>query len=169
MTEPVKRALKPQERYNPLIKPTDNDWIAAHEQFKDLLDQPTIRIQQILDEHFTPHERKLFMPATEPRSLRDCQEDNTRRYRALIAGRFKTSRPSLATKFTLLYFGLPVEPIMSQLIEHAKTDFDVDDWDELYDVEVRPPLHFLTAHDKRNYGHDHMRGQRSTLACPTGC
>ncbi|KAK2023199.1 hypothetical protein LX32DRAFT_628510 [Colletotrichum zoysiae] len=158
MAELEMEALEPQERYNALIKPTDDEWIRVYDRFKDLLAQPTLRTEQVLKSYFTEYERKLFMPATEPLSLRNCQEDNTRRYKSLVAGRFKKFHLSLATKFTMLYFGLPVEPILSELVESAKPDFDVEDGDELYEVEVRPPLHFLTAHDQRNYGHDHMRG-----------
>lgn len=149
---------EPQERYNALIKPSDDDWKAVHDNFKDLLAQPTLRTEDILSLYFTTQERKLFLTATEPRSLRDCQEGNTRRYWSLIAGRFKDCHLSFATKLTMLYFGLPVEPIMSALFRYAKPDFDVDDGDEMCDVEIRPPLHFLTAHNHRNYGHDHMRG-----------
>ncbi|OHF04647.1 hypothetical protein CORC01_00118 [Colletotrichum orchidophilum] len=169
MSRSAKKATVPQERYNPLIKPTDEAWIAALNQFKELLSLPTLRTEQVLEEYFTPHERKLFMPATEPRSLRDCQEDYTRRYRNLVTSRFKGCQPSLAMKFTMLYFGLPVEPVLSELVQFAKPDFDVDDWDELCNTEVRPPLHFLTAHDQRNFGYDHMRGreaQYSTIPVP---
>ncbi|KAK1455915.1 hypothetical protein CMEL01_04675 [Colletotrichum melonis] len=59
----------------------------------------------------------------------------------------------------MLYFGLPVEPILSELTRFSKPDFDVDDWDELCTAEVRPPLHFLTAYDQRNFGYDYMRGK----------
>ncbi|GKT41371.1 uncharacterized protein ColSpa_01552 [Colletotrichum spaethianum] len=135
MTESEKGSPEPRERYNALIKPTDDDWITVHDKFKDLLAQPTLRTEQILKSCFTAHERKLFMPATEPLSLRNCQEDNSRRYRSLISGRFKSCHLSMATKFAMLYFGLPVEPILSELVESAKPDFDVDDWDVLYDVE----------------------------------
>ncbi|KAK2055169.1 hypothetical protein LY76DRAFT_637968 [Colletotrichum caudatum] len=163
MAELEREALEPQERYNALIKPTDDEWIRVYDIFKDLLAQPTLRTEQVLKSYFTEYERKLFMPATEPLSLRNCQEDNTRRYKILVAGRFKSFHLSLATKFTMLYFGLPVEPILSELVESAKPDFDVEDGDELYEVEVRPPLHFLTAHDQRNYGHDHMRVPASQM------
>ncbi|TKW56661.1 hypothetical protein CTA1_13118 [Colletotrichum tanaceti] len=169
MAESKQVIPEPQERYNALIKPSDDDWKAVHDKFNDLVAQPTLRTEDILSLYFTAQERKLFLAATEPRSLRDCQESNTRRYRSLIGGRFKDCHLSFATKLTMLYFGLPVEPIMSELFQYAKPDFDVDDGDEMCDVEVRPPLHFLTAHDHRNYGHDHMRGAEApftTLPVP---
>ncbi|KAK1725494.1 uncharacterized protein BDZ83DRAFT_576484 [Colletotrichum acutatum] len=159
MSEPNKKILEPQKRYNPLIRPTDEDWDTIHGHFKGLLSLPTTRMGQVLEDYFTSHERKLFMPATEPRSLRDCQEDSARRYQSLISNRFKKCHPSLAMKFTMLYFGLPVEPVLSELTRFMKPDFDVDDWDELCTAEVRPPLHFLTAHDQRNFGYDYMRGK----------
>ncbi|KAI8288426.1 Protein piccolo [Colletotrichum sp. SAR11_240] len=158
MSDLNKLVLDPTKRYNPLIKPTDAAWKEVEYTFRRMLDRPTLTIKQVLDDHFTPHERKLFLPAVEPRSLRECQEDSTRRYRALLAGRFKGHFPSLATKFAMLYFGLPVEPALSQFAQLSKPSFEIDDWEQLHEAEVSPPLHFLTAHDRRNFGYDHLRG-----------
>ncbi|KAF6811331.1 hypothetical protein CSOJ01_05760 [Colletotrichum sojae] len=162
MADSLKKGGDPRDRYNPLIKPSDEAWEKIEKQFRALLEQPTISVDKILSEYFTDHERKLFLPATEPRSLRNTQETNTKRYEALLAGRFRGHRVSLAVKFTMLYFGLPVEPVLAGLFNYVKPDFDVDDWDELREVEVQPPLHFLTAHDHRNYGLDHMKGREGT-------
>lgn len=158
MSDLNKLVPDPTKRYNPLIKPTDAAWKEVEYTFRRMLDRPTVTIKQVLDNHFTPHERKLFLPAVEPRSLRECQEDSTRRYRALLAGRFKGHFPSLATKFAMLYFGLPVEPALSQFAQLSKPSFEIDDWEQLHEAEVSPPLHFLTAHDRRNFGYDHLRG-----------
>ncbi|UQC88926.1 uncharacterized protein CLUP02_14453 [Colletotrichum lupini] len=68
----------------------------------------------------------------------------------------------------MLYFGLPVEPILSELTRFSKPDFDVDDWDELCTAEVRPPLHFLTAYDQRNFGYDYMRASQMPDATGEG-
>ncbi|KAF9869668.1 hypothetical protein CkaCkLH20_12855 [Colletotrichum karsti] len=166
----TRRSMRPPtDRYSPLIRPTDEAWKTIEDEFKSILSDPTVRIQQILDDHFTDHEKKLFLPATQPRSLRECQEDNTERYHALFQGRFKGHPLSLATKFTMLYFGLPVEPVLSHLFGQGKPTFDVDDWEDLHEAEVCPPLHFLTAHDRRNFGHDNMRGTEahySTIPVP---
>ncbi|KAF6831472.1 hypothetical protein CPLU01_06757 [Colletotrichum plurivorum] len=164
MADSLKKGGDPRDRYNPLIKPSDEAWEKIEKQFRALLEQPTISVDKILSEYFTDHERKLFLPATEPRSLRNTQETNTKRYEALLAGRFRGHRVSLAVKFTMLYFGLPVEPVLAGLFNYVKPAFDVDDWDELREVEVQPPLHFLTAHDHRNYGLDHMKGREGTYS-----
>ncbi|KAF4812213.1 Protein piccolo [Colletotrichum tropicale] len=169
MSDLNKLVPDPTKRYNPLIKPTDAAWKEVEYTFRRMLDRPTLTIKQVLDDHFTPHERKLFLPAVEPRSLRECQEDSTRRYRALLAGRFKGHFPSLATKFAMLYFGLPVEPALSQFAQLSKPSFEIDDWQQLHEAEVSPPLHFLTAHDRRNFGYDHLRGTEapySTIPVP---
>ncbi|KAI8175876.1 Protein piccolo [Colletotrichum sp. SAR 10_75] len=169
MSDLNKLVPDPTKRYNPLIKPTDAAWKEVEYTFRRMLDRPTLTIKQVLDDHFTPHERKLFLPAVEPRSLRECQEDSTRRYRALLAGRFKGHFPSLATKFAMLYFGLPVEPALSQFAQLSKPSFEIDDWEQLHEAEVSPPLHFLTAHDRRNFGYDHLRGTEapySTIPVP---
>ncbi|KAF5519583.1 Protein piccolo [Colletotrichum aenigma] len=170
MSDLNKLVPDPTKRYNPLIKPTDAAWKEVEYTFRRMLDRPTLTIKQVLDDHFTPHERKLFLPAVEPRSLRECQEDSTRRYRALLAGRFKGHFPSLATKFAMLYFGLPVEPALSQFAQLSKPSFEIDDWEQLHEAEVSPPLHFLTAHDRRNFGYDHLRGTEapySTIPVPS--
>ncbi|KAI8311930.1 Protein piccolo [Colletotrichum sp. SAR11_59] len=169
MSDLNKLVLDPTKRYNPLIKPTDAAWKEVEYTFRRMLDRPTLTIKQVLDDHFTLHERKLFLPAVEPRSLRECQEDSTRRYRALLAGRFKGHFPSLATKFAMLYFGLPVEPALSQFAQLSKPSFEIDDWEQLHEAQVSPPLHFLTAHDRRNFGYDHLRGTEapySTIPVP---
>ncbi|KAK2731350.1 hypothetical protein CKAH01_08998 [Colletotrichum kahawae] len=169
MSDSGKLELDPTKRYNPLIKPTDAAWKEVEHTFRRMLDRPTLTIKEVLDDHFTPHERKLFLPAVEPPSLRECQEDSTKRYRALLVGRFKGHPPSLAIKFAMLYFGLPVEPALSQFAQLSKPSFEIDDWEQLHEAEVSPPLHFLTAHDRRNFGYDHLRGTEapySTIPVP---
>ncbi|TDZ34542.1 hypothetical protein C8035_v010842 [Colletotrichum spinosum] len=165
MPEPSAMVIGPLERYNPLIKPTDESWAAVVDKFRRLLARPSVRVQDILDDHFTPHERNLFLPASEPPSLRDCQRDNTKRYEALLGGRFKGHVPTLASKFAMLYFGLPVEPILSEYSSLSTSGPDFDDGDDVHHVEARPPLHFLTAHDRRNFGHDSMKGQKPPGQC----
>ncbi|KAM0279182.1 hypothetical protein ACHAQH_004726 [Verticillium albo-atrum] len=159
----------PETRHNSLITPSDPKFKAIEEEFRAYLADPRVAIGEVLDKYFTPHETKLFLPAAEPSSLVEIQDENTDRYRDLIRCRFQGHPLSLATKFTMLYFGLPIEPALSRLFDAQRPRFEVPDDDTLQEVTARPPLHFLTAHDQRNYGYDYRRGREakfSTIPVP---
>lgn len=159
----------PHERYNPLIRPSDEQWKLIERDFDTLLENLRVTIGQVLKEYFTEHEGKLFLPTVEPVSLVNLQTEHKKRYRALLAGRFKDHRLTLGTKFTMLYFGLPVEPAISGLLDPARYLVDAPDDEGLREIQAQPPLHFLTAHDQRNFGFDSRRGKVapfSTLPVP---
>jgi hypothetical protein len=143
---PVKR------RRNALILPTDDDWKQVENFFIKILRIPAVTTGAILSTYFDDHDRTIFVPVTSPASLVDVQEDHTRRYRINLATRFRGHTVTLATKFSMLYFGLPVEPLMSQLFDPVRNMVEEADDSGLEGALVRPPLHFLTAHDQRNFG-----------------
>ncbi|KAK7424012.1 hypothetical protein QQZ08_008836 [Neonectria magnoliae] len=148
-------------RRNLLIKPTDADWQLAHERFASLLGPSSeITIKQLLKLTFTRHEARMFLPSDRP-DIRSIQESNTERFHKLRSGRFSTVDDSLATKLTMMYFGLPVEPMVSPLDELAKEMKQKPSEGPLYNVA--PPLHFLTAHNHRNWGNDGLRGQEAPI------
>ncbi|KAK7417823.1 hypothetical protein QQX98_004297 [Neonectria punicea] len=148
-------------RRNLLIKPTDADWQLAHEKFTSLLDPSSkMTINQLLKLTFTSHEARMFVPSDRP-DTRSIQESNTERFHKLRSGRFSAVDDSLATKLTMMYFGLPVEPMASPLDELAKETKQKPSEGPLYNVT--PPLHFLTAHNHRNWGNDGLRGQEAPI------
>ncbi|KAF4983523.1 hypothetical protein FZEAL_1058 [Fusarium zealandicum] len=139
-------------RFNPAIAPKDSEWKSVYGEFTELLDSSKT-INQIMSEYFTHHEARLFFPSDRA-DLKKLQDDNTERYNALLAGRLKGVDRSLASKLTMLYFGLPIEPMENPLDDLAM-DLGLKEPDHpRYNVE--PPLHFLTAHDSRNWGKESL-------------
>jgi hypothetical protein len=120
-------------------------------------------VEAILNRYFSAHERLLFTPATSTPSLVKLQKDDAWRYRQLLGDRFASAKnePPLALELTLLYFGLPVEPMLKDVFIAQQMELELDDLDDVEEYEVRPPLHFLTAYDKRSWGRDALKGRYS--------
>ncbi|KAM0262125.1 hypothetical protein ACHAQJ_001867 [Trichoderma viride] len=145
-----------QERIDLAVSLSDRKWIDAHQMFQRLLTDTDMTIGQILSSNFTQHEAHLFI-LSQSKILKAIQEDNTRRFHVILQGRFRGATPDMTTKLTMLYLGLPIEPI----------DFSLADL--TYKMEIRkpeppryavnPPLHFLTAHKERNWGNEILIGE----------
>lgn len=142
-------------RFNPAIGPNDTAWKKQYQRFRGLLALPKKTIQQILMENFTQHEARMFVQADRD-DLKAIERRNTDRYYRLLEGRFSTVKKNLATKMTMMYFGLPVEPMISPLDALHMEIEPREPEGQLYDVV--PPLHFLTAHEHRNWGKDALKG-----------
>ncbi|KAH7140125.1 hypothetical protein B0J13DRAFT_637460 [Dactylonectria estremocensis] len=161
--EPVLEYVMPEiaaKRMNPAIKPTDPRWREVHDKFALLLEDKNKTIQQILAENFTRHETRLFVPSDRP-EIKELHNWHAARYKVLREGRFKAVEPTLSVKLTMLYFGVPVEPMDSPLDEMAAF---LDSREPVGPVfEVAPPLHFLTAHKHRNWGDDALRAREDRI------
>lgn len=158
ITIPVKR------RSDPFILPTDDDWIQVEDAFKKMLRDPRVTTGAILNRFFDDYDQRIFMPVVSPPTQVDVQKDHTMRYNTLLATRFKEHALCLATKFAMLYFRLPVEPLMAQLFDPMRHIVEETDESGLEAVTVRPPLHFLTAHDQRNFGLEAKRGREAAFS-----
>ncbi|KAK7732495.1 hypothetical protein SLS53_008500 [Cytospora paraplurivora] len=157
-------------RWRPEIKPTDSDFINKKHDFeKDVSAASGLSIDDVLRKHFSRYEiRKLNNYADKKREthLYAIQREETVTYKNLLkteAWRAEGERPSLSTKLTMAYFGLPVEPMtMSDLFPGLKPGFldDVDDQDAasepdgIFVPEDKRPLRFLNHYDKRGWGKD---------------
>ncbi|KAH6609073.1 hypothetical protein Trco_002419 [Trichoderma cornu-damae] len=145
-----------QERIDIAVSPKDRKWIETHQAFHKLLADTEMTIGQILSANFTQHETHLFI-LSQSAVLRTIQEDNTRRFYSLLQGRFQGVTPDIPSKLTMLYFGLPIEPMdfplaaMNSAIEIRKP--------EPPRYAADPPLHFLTAHKERNWGDEALMGE----------
>ncbi|KAL9949115.1 hypothetical protein D7B24_008396 [Verticillium nonalfalfae] len=159
--EPNIPQVAPENRYNALILPSDALYKQIEDEFKFHLADPRVAVGDVLDKYFTPHEAKLFLPIAESTSLVQIQDENTQRYRDILRTRFRGHPLSLASKFAMLYFGLPIEPAISHLFDAQRPRLDLLDDNTTEGGMARPPLHFLTAHDRRNYGYDHRRGREA--------
>ncbi|EGY15581.1 uncharacterized protein VDAG_06745 [Verticillium dahliae VdLs.17] len=159
--EPNIPRVPPENRYNALILPSDAQYTQIEDEFRLHLADPRVAVGDVLNKYFTPHEAKLFLPNPESTSLVQIQDENTQRYRDILRTRFRGHPLSLASKFAMLYFGLPIEPAISHLFDAQRPRFDLLDDNATEGGTARPPLHFLTAHDQRNYGYDHRRGREA--------
>ncbi|KAM5350626.1 hypothetical protein ACJ41O_007131 [Fusarium nematophilum] len=146
------------KRLNPTISPQDQKWKSIHHKFTQLVNNSSTSIRNILSENFTRHEARMLDPSDRP-DIKKLQNDNTERYNALLAGRFKGVDRGMASKLTMMYFGLPVEPIISPLDELAMMLGHDNPEPARYNVE--PPLRFLSAHNARNWGKDSLRGKEA--------
>ncbi|KAG8666534.1 hypothetical protein FPOAC1_011343 [Fusarium poae] len=147
----------PAERINLMIDPKSKRWAKVHRYFTNALTTET-SIEDIIRKSFTHHQYRMLAPA-ERADVKEMQVANTKRYNALLDGRFKGVQDSLATRLTIMYFGLPAAPVDNPLEEIAKM-MGLDE-KEVPRYNVRPPLHFLTAHDRRNWGKDSLKSNEA--------
>lgn len=154
------------DRYDARIDPDASHWIAVRDQFQELLDDQDSTLDSILTRYFSPQDRELLMPATSPHYLVAMQQDNTKRYHQLISLRFPSERPGIALKLALAYFGHPVEPVHVELFRVIDEDIAMVDCVDLAPHSTNPPLHFLTAHDERNWGIESMKGKQGLFYSP---
>lgn len=148
-----------QERIDLGVSPSDKKWNDTYRMFEDLFADEDTPIGEILASKFTQHEISLFMLSTS-KILKAIQDDNTSRFNALLQTRLQDAAPEIITKLTMLYFGLPIEPI------------DLSLTDMTYKMEIREPdspqslgdrpLQFLTAHKQRNWGDEQLLGELNT-------
>ncbi|KAF4992599.1 hypothetical protein FDECE_13666 [Fusarium decemcellulare] len=141
------------KRVQPFILPQDEEWAFMLAEFDGLL-KSDLTLQEIVSDYFTRQEVELLIASDRPQT-KELQKKNTKEYNALLAGRFKGVDRDLASKLTMLYFGLPIEPLISPLDELA--ELMGDDMTDPAHYTVQPPLQFLTAHYRRGLGKDSRR------------
>ena len=121
-------------------------------------------------------------PRKEP-DLHAMQENNRTRYDALMrrpdpetpgdrGGRFASRSNSLRLKLTMLWFGLPVEPLAMDVRreraemwarpDEAPSESEASD----EEIDAEGPLRFLNAYEGRTWGKD---VQRSECGCRSLC
>ncbi|KAF4989943.1 hypothetical protein FGRMN_8785 [Fusarium graminum] len=142
------------QRLDLMIDPKSKSWTQKHEYFTKAL-KSNRTIGNIITANFTYHEARLLEPSDRA-DIKKLHDANTIRYKALLAGRFKGVEDSLATKLTMTYFGLPVAPIPNVLKDIAMM-VGLEGEEEVPLYSIKPPLHFLTAHNHRNWGKDSLR------------
>ncbi|PBP27596.1 hypothetical protein BUE80_DR001478 [Diplocarpon rosae] len=111
---------------------------------------------------------QLMPPRTDGIVL-DTQRENASTYReALKSARFSGVHDNLATKLTMLHFGLPIEPITMNNILFADQDQD-DEPDAPAEppqvqriIYAEKPLEFLDSYHERSYGYPMLRRPKYT-------
>jgi hypothetical protein len=154
-------------RWNLNIDPNDDEWKSERAKFRKLL--ATGSVASVLEAEFDEGQKLLLIPPFSSGSLLQVQLENTRDYRAFFerGARFNGVSNNLATKLTMLKFGLPVEPVTLKNIERCGNDADEDDPPD--DPEGVPrvqrimysekPLQFLDSYHERSYGYPILRSK----------
>ncbi|KAF5632398.1 transaldolase [Fusarium tjaetaba] len=143
-------------RLDLLVSPSDSHWVEKHKFFTERLKSDT-PIRDIVRENFTYNESRMLMPSDRS-DVKELQAANTKRYEALLKDRFKGYEDSLATKLTMMYFGLPIAP-MEDILKELSMAMGMGKDVPMYNI--KPPMHFLTAHDRRNWGKDSLKAKEA--------
>lgn len=136
-----------EQRARPDITPSDPKWQEMLSYFNTLMSNSTL--DQILKDHFTPHELRKFMPTIDEPFAKWQQED-TKLFQRTLETRFRGVLPTLQMKMTMLYFGLPVAPMKFGGNQWV-TSGDLDEPEDEVFIE-RDPLAFLDSYKERTYG-----------------
>ncbi|KFA54163.1 hypothetical protein S40293_06267 [Stachybotrys chartarum IBT 40293] len=142
------------------LVPADRKWKKTYGYYENQLSENK-SIQEIIDENFSELQAALIIPADTP-DLQQLQAAQSREYRAILeTDDFEQVESNMALKLTMLEFGLPVEPL--RLPFDNLREYMDDREPEASRYDVKPPLHFLTAHKHRNWGKDSLRGRESLV------
>ncbi|KAM3087837.1 hypothetical protein ACMFMG_001906 [Clarireedia jacksonii] len=100
-------------QWMPDITPADPLWRATRSYIADLL--KTERVADTIDEHYEEHQKVLINPQGWSREIQVIGDDESREYYSNLApgGTFFGELDNVATKLTMVHFGLPVAPIMT--------------------------------------------------------
>ncbi|KAL7954080.1 hypothetical protein V8C34DRAFT_320259 [Trichoderma compactum] len=145
-----------QKRIDLRVTPQDKKWNDTLQEFQKLHADTDMTTGQILSAKFTTHEARLFIPS-ESEIIKSIQKENVCRFRERFESRFRGITLDIPTKLTMLYFGIPVEPMnfsieeMTFKMESRKS--------EPPRYAINPPLHFLTAHKERSWGEKMLIGR----------
>jgi hypothetical protein len=154
-------------RWNPNICPKDQEWLEQRQKFRKLLAAGSVA--SILEAEFEEAQKLLLVPSVQPGPMLQVQLDNTKEYTAFFepGARFHGVKNNLATKLTMLKFGLSVEPVTLKNIERCGNPGDEDDpSDEPEEIPrvqrimyAEKPLEFLDLYHERSFGYPMLRSK----------
>lgn len=166
--------------FNMNINQQDQAWIDKRNSFVEALKHPNQTPMEIFNENFTTAQMLyLFSPDGDGGNLLKIQEEHTKEYKEALGptGRFRGVQDNLATKLTMLYFGLPIEPMTMNNVTMSGEEGDrtcyPDDHQETPRVQMiiyaEKPLEFLDKYGEgRSHGYPMLRSefQSSTYHMP---
>ena len=97
-----------ESRFRPAITDQHAEWGSILWKFEKIINEPSNNFERTLKALFTRNEILLLLPSMHP-DLRRLQDLNAARYRDLRASRFFQTSPTVGTRLTMMYFGLPVD------------------------------------------------------------
>lgn len=184
--------LSSHPTWNPKITSTDAEWIAIRsalvdelkiDSVKDVLDRRNLKpdAEGPKDPHGNPLldrygagifnvDRYKYLMLVQPNHdglILEMQIEDAKLYKAALkTEQFKGVHDNLATKLTMLHFGLPIESITMNNITHAMEDDKDDDEDPVPDppqvqriIHSEKPLEFLDRYHERGFGFHVLRSK----------
>ncbi|KAI6714117.1 hypothetical protein JHW43_003338 [Diplocarpon mali] len=170
--------------FSPDITSLDPEWIKKRAFFlqelkdktiKDVLEDANISDRSERDItgqeifSFGKYQFLQLWPSSTDGIVLDIQRENASTYKeALKSERFRGVHDNLATKLTMLYFGLPIEAMTSNNMIYSGLDQD-DEPDALPEpprlqriLYSEKPLEFLDSYHERSYGNPVLRRPKYT-------
>ncbi|GAP84442.2 hypothetical protein SAMD00023353_0702670 [Rosellinia necatrix] len=139
-----------KERLDPFVGPKDSKFLEIENYFSSLLED--LDPKDILEGTFDDLEILLITPQPGPPDLINWQRRNARRFHENLETKFKDHPDTPAFKMACLYFGLPVEPLITGSKPFVLPP-DPDPLDAENSASDANPLKFLEQHAKQNgYG-----------------
>jgi hypothetical protein len=162
-------------RHKPNILPDDPAWEGVEEYFKWILKEERTtnqrpRTLKVIEEELERSQALIAIPAMNSGYRAKIQDENTEKYRKALRTTFRGKPDNLATKLTMLCFGLPIEPLTLANVNFAGGPKDVpakDGEDEPKGEIVEriewseKPLQFLDSYNERSYGYPMIRSELS--------
>ena len=169
-------------KFNLNINQHDKAWMDKREEFINLLKDENKTPMDIFAEQFSEAQILYLLPPGNDGIILAIQKEHTQEYKGALSatGRFRGVPDNLATKLTMLHFGLPIEPVTLENVKHcSKVDKDgkyIDKFGEPDPPEPAPrvqrviwaekPLEFLDKYDDgRSYGYPKLRSESQPLIC----
>jgi hypothetical protein len=160
-------------RRKPGIKPTNAHWLEVYRHFEETLDksnwkgEPHVPLLRIIDDEFLEPQKLLLIPAADNSFRAMLQEENSKKYALALKTSFIGYADNTVSKFAMLRFGLPIEPLTYENAMHAGTPEDKpkqegeDAEDNGMTVQrityAEKPLDFLAYYDERSHGYPMIR------------
>ncbi|KAF7929234.1 uncharacterized protein EAE98_005153 [Botrytis deweyae] len=160
-------------QWMPDIRPADRLWRQTRAYYAELIKSE--RISDVLDENYEEMQKILINPQAWSVEVQAVRDEQSKEYYENIGpgGRFEGQLDNLATKMTMVHFGLPVAPMTLNNIMVLTPDWK-DDADDEEDPAPSPPrtqriiysekpLEFLDSYIERSFGYQIIRRPRVSM------
>ncbi|ESZ91095.1 hypothetical protein SBOR_8528 [Sclerotinia borealis F-4128] len=160
-------------QWMPDITPQDPLWQRTRAYYAQLL--KTEKISDVLDDHFEEIQKILINPQAWSNEVQAVRDQQSRDYYENIGptGPFDGQLDNLATKMTMVHFGLPVAPMTLNNIMILTPDWKDSEDDEEDPAPSPPrqqriiysekPLEFLDSYLERAFGYQIIRRPRVSM------
>jgi len=156
--------------WNFQIGPNSKDWKEQRAYFRNKLQARDNSIIKILEKEFEDAQKLFLIPSAEDDEKLKIQNEHGIQYKEAFKapnGKFVGTPDNLATKLTMLRFGLPIETMTLNNIMNSHKPEDVSDEPDDPGAEPRvqriiyaeKPLEFLDQYHERAYGHPVIRSE----------